>query len=129
MNRAISLTRIHAVNWFGYNDSLPVNCHLLLAGVTGSGKSVLMDLIQLVLVGSERALFNRSATGTTGDRTLKSYLSRIKAAAVHGGSVAPFSRDDLRLNEELLTLLPTLLAWEGESLIRFASCVLCGDSK
>jgi uncharacterized protein YPO0396 len=73
MSRAIRLSRIHAINWYGYNDSLPVDGHLLLAGVTGSGKSVLMDLIQLVLVGSERAMFNRSATGTTSDRTLKSY--------------------------------------------------------
>ena len=73
MSRAIRLSRIHAINWYGYNDSLPVEGHLLLAGVTGSGKSVLMDLIQLVLVGSDRAMFNRSATGTTSDRTLKSY--------------------------------------------------------
>ena len=32
-------------------------------------------------------------------------------------------------NQKLLTLLPQLLAWEGESLVRFTSCVLCGDSK
>ena len=73
MSRAIKLTHIHAINWYGYNDSLAVDGHLLLAGVTGSGKSVLMDLIQLVLVGSDRALFNRSATGAPGSRTLKSY--------------------------------------------------------
>jgi hypothetical protein len=29
----------------------------------------------------------------------------------------------------LLDLLPRLLAWGGESYLRFASCVLCGDSK
>jgi Putative exonuclease SbcCD, C subunit/P-loop containing region of AAA domain len=73
MSRKINLTRIHAINWYGYNDTLPVEGNLLLAGVTGSGKSVLMDLIQLVLVGSERALFNRSATGTTSARDLKGY--------------------------------------------------------
>jgi hypothetical protein len=74
MSRAIRLTKIHALNWYGYSDSLETNGHLLLAGVTGSGKSILMDLIQLVLVGTDRALFNRSATGTTSDRTLKSYI-------------------------------------------------------
>ena len=73
MKRKISLTRIHAVNWYGYNDSIPVAGNLLFAGLTGSGKSVLMDLLQLVVVGTDRALFNRSATGTTSDRTLKSY--------------------------------------------------------
>lgn len=74
MSRAIRLSRLHAINWYGYNDTLPVAGHLLLAGLTGSGKSVLMDLVQLVLVGSDRALFNRSATGTTSDRSLKSYV-------------------------------------------------------
>jgi hypothetical protein len=75
MSRAIKLTRLHAINWYGYNDSLPVAGNLLLAGVTGSGKSVLMDLAMTVLVGTEVAHnhFNRSATGGHSDRTLKSY--------------------------------------------------------
>lgn len=74
MSRAIRLSRIHAINWYGYSDTLDVAGNLLIAGVTGSGKSVLMDLIQLVLVGTEKALFNRSATGATSDRTLRSYV-------------------------------------------------------
>ena len=75
MSRAIKLTCIHAINWYGYNDSLPVEGNLLLAGVTGSGKSILMDLIMTVLVGTEAAHhhFNRSATGGQSDRTVKSY--------------------------------------------------------
>lgn len=74
-SRAIRLSRIHALNWYGYQDSLPVEGNLVLAGVTGSGKSILMDLVMLVLVGPERARhhFNRSATGSQSDRTLKSY--------------------------------------------------------
>lgn len=50
-------------------------------------------------------------------------------AARVGGPVAPFGRVAGRENGELLELLPRLMAWEGESLVRFASCVLCGDSK
>jgi hypothetical protein len=75
MSRAIKLTCIHAINWYGYNDSLPIEGNLLLAGVTGSGKSVLMDLIMTVLVGTDAAHrhFNRSATGGQSDRTVKSY--------------------------------------------------------
>lgn len=74
-SRAIRLSRIHALNWYGYQDTLPVEGNLVLAGVTGSGKSILMDLIMLVLVGPEKARhhFNRSATGSQSDRTLKSY--------------------------------------------------------
>lgn len=75
MSRAIRLTKLHALNWYGYRDSLPVRGNLVLAGVTGSGKSILMDLLMLVLVGPERAHhhFNRSATGSKSDRTIKSY--------------------------------------------------------
>jgi uncharacterized protein YPO0396 len=75
MSRAIQLSKIHALNWYGYRDTLPVKGNLVLAGVTGSGKSILMDLLMLVLVGPERARhhFNRSATGGRSDRTIKSY--------------------------------------------------------
>ncbi len=74
MSRTIRLSRIHALNWYGYKDSIPVEGNLLLAGVTGSGKSILMDLIQLVLVGDQRLVrFNQSATGDRSDRSLKGY--------------------------------------------------------
>src|SRR5438445_522460 len=74
MIRAIRLSRIHALEWYGYRDSIPVEGNLLLAGVTGSGKSILMDLIQFVLVGDQRLLhFNQSATGNRSDRTVKGY--------------------------------------------------------
>ena len=86
MTRTIRLSRIHALNWYGYQDSLTVEGNLLLAGVTGSGKSILMDLIQFVLVGDQRAVrFNQSATGDRSDRTLKGYClgtpSRKRAAS------------------------------------------------
>jgi chromosome segregation ATPase len=74
MTRSIRLSRIHAINWYGYRDSIAVEGNLLLAGVTGSGKSILMDLIQLVLVGDQRLVrFNQSATGDRSDRSLKGY--------------------------------------------------------
>ncbi len=72
--RTIRLSRIHALNWYGYKDTIPVEGNLLLAGVTGSGKSILMDLVQLVLVGDQRLVrFNQSATGDRSDRSLKGY--------------------------------------------------------
>lgn len=74
MTRTILLSRIHAINWYGYQDTIAVNGNVLLAGVTGSGKSILMDLVQLVLVGDQRLIrFNQSATGDRSGRTLKGY--------------------------------------------------------
>ena len=59
----------------------------------------------------------------------KAWCERMRAAALAGKSVEPFDRHPSADNEKLLALLPRLLAWEGESLVRFTSCVLCGDSK
>src|SRR5438132_1344830 len=74
MTRTIRVSRIHALNWYGYQDTIPAEGNLLVAGVTGSGKSVLMDLTQFVLVGDQRVIrFNQSATGDRSDRTLKGY--------------------------------------------------------
>jgi len=74
MTRTIRLSRIHALNWYGYKDAIQCDGNVLLAGVTGSGKSVLMDLIQFVLVGDQRLVrFNQSATGERSQRSLKGY--------------------------------------------------------
>lgn len=59
----------------------------------------------------------------------REWCRRMAQAALAGASLAPFDREPTHANAELLQLLPKLLAWEGESLVRFASCILCGDSK
>lgn len=72
--RKIELTRLHALNWFGYRDTFEITGNLLVAGVTGSGKSVLMDLLQLILIGHQQKVrYNQSATGDRSTRDLKSY--------------------------------------------------------
>lgn len=58
-----------------------------------------------------------------------SFCERKAQAALLGDEVAPFEKEDLAENAKLLLLLTKLLAWRGESLVRFASCVLCGNSK
>ncbi len=92
MSRAIRLTRIHALNWYGYRDSIAVEGNLLIAGVTGSGKSILMDLIQYVLVGDLRLVkFNQSATGDRSDRTLRGYV--LGDTKQEEGGVTQYMRD------------------------------------
>jgi hypothetical protein len=41
----------------------------------------------------------------------------------------PFKREDPENGRELLLLLSRLLAWEGRHLVRWASSILCNDSK
>jgi hypothetical protein len=57
------------------------------------------------------------------------WCESLRQAALTGGPVEPFDRNPTTENTKSLTLLPKLLAWESESLVRFASCILCGDSK
>lgn len=58
-----------------------------------------------------------------------SFCRRLSDGAAAGMAVPPFSRDNPDEAREILLLLPRLLAWKSESLRRFASCRLCGDSK
>jgi hypothetical protein len=82
-----------------------------------------------------RALANQFEQAATVELTAewraawKNFCEGKALAAAFGGDIAPFDRDNLPANAELLALLPKLLAWRGESLVRFASCVLCDNSK
>ncbi len=68
----------------------------------------------------------RNAVPERWSEAWKGWCGRMNMNARAGESVAPFDRQPSAENAELLVLLPKLLAWEGESLVRFASCVLCG---
>ena len=57
------------------------------------------------------------------------WLANLSHQALNGGSVEPFKRDDLEGNRELLIILTRVLEWKVESLMRFASCVICHNSK
>jgi hypothetical protein len=77
-------------------------------------------------------LFERAVGNAVPDRWGEGWTAFCEwgaAASRRGDSVAPFSRDKPREVEEILGLLPRILAWPEESLIRFASSHLCGNSK
>ena len=111
----------------------------------------LIHIVRLSREGGEEWLFHhlRESSPTEERRQLANLFesfqeapvsSRWKSAwsawclqlaqhALDGSSVAPFTRDDLAANRELLTVIPRVLDWQGESLLRFASCIICRDSK
>jgi len=92
-DRCIRLTRIHAIQWFGYCDTFDIHGNLLIAGRTGAGKSVLMDLLQLVLVGDRRAHYNAASDshGRASGRDKKSYCLCDTQEDING--VAQYARD------------------------------------
>lgn len=108
-DRRINLSGIHAINWYGYtHDYIPVVGNLLLAGVMGSGKSILMDLIQHVIVGHQKSRYNVSATGASSGRTLKGYcLGDLKNEV---GGITQFMRP-----RGAVSVIALEFAWPGNT--------------
>ncbi len=71
-DQRISLTRIIAVNWYGFRQIIDLENHTLIAGAFGTGKTALLDLMQYVLLG-EHWRPNRAAAGNARSRSLLSY--------------------------------------------------------
>jgi uncharacterized protein YPO0396 len=73
MNSRITLSRILAVNWYGYRQFIDVAGLTLITGANGSGKSALLDLIQFVMLGEQQSRFNKAAAGAGSGRSLRGY--------------------------------------------------------
>ncbi len=85
MSQRISLTRIIAINWYGFRQIFDVEDNVLISGAFGTGKSALLDLMQYVLLG-EHWRANRAATGNARGRDLVGYcLGDTNQAGKDGG--------------------------------------------
>ncbi|SHL17777.1 Uncharacterized protein YPO0396 [Nitrosospira sp. Nsp11] len=69
----VHLSRIIAINWYGYRDFIDVSGLTLITGANGSGKSALLDLLQFVMLGESLSRFNKAAAGAGSGRTLRGY--------------------------------------------------------
>lgn len=85
MSQRISLTRIIAINWYGFRQVFDVDDNVLISGAFGTGKSAILDLMQYVLLG-EHWRANRAATGNSRGRDLVGYcLGDTNQARQDGG--------------------------------------------
>ncbi len=75
------------------------------------------------------AHFAKEAEASIPHPGWRGWLLDLAAMALAGKSVLPFERDDMALNAELLRVCAAVLTWPEESLIRYASAVICRDSK
>ncbi|HET9223539.1 MAG TPA: ATP-binding protein, partial [Roseiflexaceae bacterium] len=71
----LSLTRIFLHNWHRFNHHLiDVEDSLYLAGHNGSGKSSVLDAMQLVLIADQTRIRYNSSAQERSARTLDSYV-------------------------------------------------------
>lgn len=73
MPSRVHLSRVIAINWYGYRRFIDVSGLTLITGANGSGKSVLLDLIQFVMLGESLSRFNKAAAGAGSGRSLRGY--------------------------------------------------------
>ncbi|MCH8540843.1 MAG: hypothetical protein LAT58_08750 [Opitutales bacterium] len=72
MSERTLLTRIIAVNWYGFTQIIDLEKTTLISGAFGTGKSALLDLIQHVMLGDGWKA-NRAASGKARGRDLVGY--------------------------------------------------------
>ena len=71
--KRVHISRIVAINWYGYQKMIDISGLTLITGANGSGKSVLLDLIQYVMLGANLSRFNKAAAGAGSGRSLRGY--------------------------------------------------------
>lgn len=73
--------------------------------------------------------FERSAGRSIPEKwqpAWQNWCASLASRAIAGAALQPFSKTG---NEDLMDALAGVLNWQGESLIRYASARICGDSK
>ncbi|MCA9072732.1 MAG: AAA family ATPase, partial [Planctomycetaceae bacterium] len=79
------LRRIKLINWHRFSHhTFEVEGHLLLMGDNGSGKSTILDALQVGLVGNMRSVRLNLAANEGGDRSLKSYVLGLVGGSNNG---------------------------------------------
>ena len=83
------LSKVLLINWMYFQKALlPINGNTAIVGVNGTGKSTIIDAIQMLLLGARQSKFNSNANAEK--RTLESYVR---------GHIASFDKEYLRPND------------------------------
>jgi len=110
--------------------------HLVKVRLTPQNEAAFFAYVGLTSPAAKRAewaaLFREAAAWPVPEhfaQSWKHFCATRAGAALSWRGMKPFDRGDLAGGQELLALLPRLLAWEGRHLVRWASSVICGHSK
>jgi len=80
------LTKVKIINWhYFWNETIEVKPLVFLTGVNASGKSTLIDALQVVLLGDTTGRFFNKAAMDKSNRTLRGYLRGEIGDTIDGG--------------------------------------------
>ena len=81
-----SLKKIKIINWhYFWNETINIEPIVFLTGLNASGKSTLIDAMQIVLLGDTSGRFFNKAASEKSSRTLKGYLRGELGDSEDGG--------------------------------------------
>ncbi len=81
-----SLKKIKIINWhYFWNETINIEPIVFLTGLNASGKSTLIDAMQVILLGDTSGRFFNKAATEKSSRTLKGYLRGELGDAEDGG--------------------------------------------
>lgn len=81
-----SLKKVKIINWhYFWNETINVEPIVFLTGLNASGKSTLIDALQVILLGDTSGRFFNKAASEKSSRTLKGYLRGELGDAEDGG--------------------------------------------
>ncbi|HKM02686.1 MAG TPA: ATP-binding protein, partial [Bacilli bacterium] len=70
-----SLKKVKIINWhYFWNETINIEPIVFLTGLNASGKSTLIDALQLILLGDTTGRYFNKAAMEKSNRTLKGYL-------------------------------------------------------
>jgi len=81
-----TLKKIKIINWhYFWNETINIEPIVFLTGLNASGKSTLIDALQIILLGDTSGRFFNKAASEKSSRTLKGYLRGELGDAEDGG--------------------------------------------
>ena len=81
-----TLKKIKIINWhYFWNETIAIEPIVFLTGLNASGKSTLIDAMQVLLLGDTSGRFFNKAATEKSSRTLKGYLRGELGDAEDGG--------------------------------------------
>lgn len=81
-----TLKKVKIINWhYFWNETINIEPIVFLTGLNASGKSTLIDALQLILLGDTTGRFFNKAAMEKSNRTLKGYLRGELGDTLEGG--------------------------------------------